>query len=317
MEKCLTENEIMTYCDIVNVKGSSNSERCKNILKKISTKESCITKSQLINITDRVGISSKGTKKDIIKKLRDYKGESRSLTEGQKIRIINDSIKKNVVEEKTESCIVYSVNNNFITTVQVPDKAFNTNHEWIPIRRTCYSVGFYRSSGTSNTKVNANFPYMWFPVYRIKETDSRYSGDEHRGWIWKASTLQRKRSVEVYKNGMKIKDTDFLYLFFEKFEFWWQVQISAALPSVPESLWNTHPELIMLRSFCLLNSWDNGSQTFYLDPNIVTFYQVVNCNRKVDTPEEVNKWLLEKHALCINDKNEGISYPKRKGKKFK
>jgi hypothetical protein len=313
MDKCLTNNEIVSYCDMVNVEGSTPSQRCKNILKKISTKESCIRKSDLVKLVERLGLDSKGTKKDMIKKLKAFKGMSVS----QEKKIVKDSVKKNVNEEKSESCIIFSVNNNFLITVPVPDKAFNKNHEWIPIRRTCYNVGFYRSSGSSNTAIGANFPGMWFPFYRIKASEPVYSGDKHRGWIWKAGTLYRKKSVTNYNNNVPLKMTDFLYVFFEKFEYWWQVQISAALPSSPDSLWNTHLELIELKAFCLQNSWDHGYGRFFKDPHIATFYHVGDCTRKVQTPEEVNLWLLEKNALCVDDRGAGIPYPKRKGTKIK
>ena len=80
--------------------------------------------------------------------------------------------------------------------------------------------------------------------------------------------------------------------------------MSAALPSAPNSLWNTHPELIALKLVCLQYdyfSWEN----FVKNSNIIQLYSIPDFPNKckiLKTPEKVNEWLDKYDALCEKDK---------------
>jgi hypothetical protein len=91
----------------------------------------------------------------------------------------------------------------------------------------------------------------------------------------------------------------------EKFSHWWQVSISAALPSAPDALWNTHPELIALKPIALSYDYywspDKGYDYFTENSKIVKIYGVPECSRQLSEPEQVNAWLRELNALCAQE----------------
>jgi hypothetical protein len=78
--------------------------------------------------------------------------------------------------------------NRPIICVSVPSFAFynetwetnDTNMKMYGIKNK--NIPFYLSTGVSN---DVNFSGIWFPFYRIKETEKEYSYDMERGWIHK------------------------------------------------------------------------------------------------------------------------------------
>jgi hypothetical protein len=233
------------------------------------------------------------------------KRKNQKLSQSEEDQIVKKSIKNNVLEEKAISCSIYKEGNNRrdLVIVPVPKRYINNkSKKWLPnsIFNTlgdCINCGFYLSTGTSN--IGKNFPGMWFPFLRIQEKDKKYSSDMEKGWIYKASGLHREHPKfweKLIEFG--IKKTEFLEkVFFEKFSHWWQVQISAALPLTQDSLWNSHEELIKLKTIALMFDY-TFTEGWKRNSNIVTKWYVPECNYTLSKPEEINNWLLQNKALC-------------------
>jgi hypothetical protein len=227
-------------------------------------------------------------------------------------KIVEDSIRKNVVTAKTIAVCDFVSDQDGrsrpLTIVPVPKNAFNNKGAWLPSGgvttgfHKCVNCGFYFSSGVSNV---VNFTGIWFPFIRVKEKPAKYSQDMARGWIHKSYNLSTAKDfLTLLSRQFGIEITEFLKVFLEKFSHWWQVQISAGLPSAPYSLWNTHVELIKLRSVALQYDYfafpDRGQKPFMANPKIVKEWIVPELprNAKFTTPEEVNGWLQRNGALC-------------------
>lgn len=292
------------FCDRLGIEGSSSNERCKILIRAIKKKPATLKKPDLEKLAKDIGVSTSGTKKQITSRIEKAikeettKSPNAPIVMPQQIAdmVVAQSVKKNITEEVTDSCVVYL--DRHLTTVTIPKYAFNNKGTWIPVATNCKVLGFYLSTGTSNE--GKNFPGIWFPFLRIKTGVKKYSYDMDRGWIWKANGLQRNRTfLELLEKIMPI--SDFLLVFFEKFSHFWQVQMSAALPSAPRSKWNTHRELIELRAFCLTHRY-LPFEGFIEDDSIVTEYEVKRCERVLREPEQVNNWLISRRALCADDR---------------
>ena len=90
--------------------------------------------------------------------------------------------------------------------------------------------------------------------------------------------------------------------FLEKFSHWWQVGVSAALPSGPNSVWLVHKEFIFLKHLALTTKYDEFYESKLKDKeedNIITQYVLNDEEKRVFTePQDLNIWLKEKDALC-------------------
>lgn len=300
---CLKDDELYEFCELIGAKKGEDVEKtCQNIIAKIKKTPTCIKKSDLVNLAHTLGVDKSGTKEDIIKRLGTTPGKRKVslVSEKEETKIVQKSIRQNVIEEKTESCLVYVDvlgNTRHLTIIRVPKQYFNNKGQWLPEGRymkwnTCKSCAFYISTGTSNE--GKNFPGMWFPFMRAKETTK---GEMMRGWLEKAYGLEGSEVLRSLNKQFGIKITEFLMVFFEKFSYWWQVSMSAALPSHPDSLWNTHPELRDIKIIALENTYASFDRKFIKSQN-VQVYHVPECVVKATTPEDINRWLGSYNSLC-------------------
>ena len=306
---CLNNNELKQFCELVGAnQGKNAQESCKNIISKIKKKPACIKSVDLIELAEKLGVQSTGTKKDIIARLGKNLKTPFLVPEDVETKIVQSSIKKNIKEEQTTGCLVYKddfKNIRHLTVVSIPKDNFNKKNQWLPSGRymnwnTCQKCAFYLSTGTSNE--GKNFPGMWFPFMRVQE---RSGGTMPRGWLDKSYGLEGTSInnpsdvLKMLNKKFDVKITDFLMVFFEKFSHWWQVSISASLPSAPDSMWNTHAELRFIRDIALAYVFDNFSG-FVKSEKIIQKYIVPECVTKADSPEEINSWLLKNNALCYD-----------------
>jgi hypothetical protein len=272
-------------------KGQDFYDTCLTILRKTERSPSCILKRDLVTLAEKFGVDSSGTKPVLISKMLDKIEEE----------IVKASIEEKVNQYPVESCIVYT--GRHLITIPVPEKYFNSKGQWAPMGayqkyNTCKSCGFYLSTGTSNE--GKNFPGMWFPFMRIREIGKTEYIDMDRGWITKAFGLKSYTPALKDLEKLGVPTTPFLLVFLEKFSYWWQVQISASLPSSPDSLWSVHPELIKLKSILMEYDYTNYDGLIR-NPDIIKEYTVGRCERRYTEPEEVNTWLREHNALCENN----------------
>jgi len=224
-------------------------------------------------------------------------------------------------QKTTISSIKYITNPiRTFTIVQVPESAFNrsvkpstwsydgSSHIFRPTSKNC---PFYLSSGTSN---EVNFPNVWFPFLRIKETEDRKFYDQDRGWIHKSSMLTNSR---VFKNAFyqlfkdkfgedietKYKNT--FIAFFEKFSHWWQVSISSTMDVGANSLWNHDPFLLKVKILALEYSFElypRDNITHFKPRNEdekITRYIIKDIEAEYNLPEDVNGWLDRNDALIL------------------
>jgi Asp-tRNA(Asn)/Glu-tRNA(Gln) amidotransferase C subunit len=222
-------------------------------------------------------------------------------------------------QEDTVSTIRYvSEVDRVLTIVAIPKNAFAGDKTWIHhgstynIRPKCTNCGFYLSSGTSN---EINFPNVWFPFLRVKTSVKTYSYEQERGWINKSQMLcLSKRFKTVFYNlfkqqynediGTKYENT--FISFFEKFSHWWQVCISAALITNADNIWNTDPFLLKVKILALKYDFDPNRDTFVENSEKITMYKIREISTIIvgEKPEEVNKWLSDNNALCLEEKPE-------------
>lgn len=217
---------------------------------------------------------------------------------------------------------------------------FNKNGTWCPNGGIGPSYPkskkcpFYKSTGTSNTGIGANFPNMWFPFFRIKTSipgGDRSSSEMSRGWVYKAWGLQSVRqlrqrlhqrfSEEIPAPPEKNETSDFFYCFLEKFSHWWQIQLSLQLPiEQGETLWDTDPILINFKNIVLTYDYDHFASPYFkprknehkqysLDSVASQIHLESSKTNGQDTiPEQINLWLRgdalksdKSNPLCIED----------------
>jgi hypothetical protein len=317
MTACASDSLLAEICSRIGVEvGDTDQQTCQYIVRKVRQKKRCLKKADLQEIARYFGVSDKGTVDQLLETLEDAGKDGVEIDEviddmdtpmdaEEEEKIVKTSVSKKVVGMETLSCITYIA--RYMIMVPVPKNMFNHQKRWLPTEGVgpgypeCKNCAFYFSTGTSNE--GKNFPGMWFPFLRIKETLKRNSYDQDRGWIHKAHNLSTANTLkQQLSKKFGIKMTPFLDVFLEKFSHWWQVSISAALPSAPDALWNIHPELIALRPIALSYDYyaypDKGHDHLIANPGIVKIYDVPDCSRNLAQPEEVNAWLREYGALC-------------------
>lgn len=177
-------------------------------------------------------------------------------------------------------------------------------HPSLQFPKGAENCGFYYSTGTSN-ELGANFPGMWFPFYGIK-TRKYDDSKTPIGWIHKASGLRVDLVMRYLESkGLKITeeaDKKTLNFFLEKFNFWWQIQISATLPQGAESLFNTNQLMMQLKGILLSNIMDYNGLIKDVDNQIVTYYDLdTKICQKIEESDDksVNSWLIQNNALTF------------------
>jgi hypothetical protein len=309
----ITDDQLTHLCSIVGIDlGVDKGMTCQILKEEIGSqskrRKTGLTKAKLQPIASQMGLGKVWTIDQLLQRLETRQNPKK---EEEEEKIISGRFGQKILSIRTIACIDYIGNgkiNRFLTIVPIPKVAFNDAKQWRPSGGvspgflSCTNCGFYRSSGTSNE--GKNFFGTWFPFLRVKETEKMYASDQGKGWIHKAynlSTAQdfKKRLAQKFN----ILLTPFLDIFFEKFSHWWQIQISAALPSEPESHWENYKELMMLKPIVLSYDYvhfpDKGKEHFVENPNIIKNYRLADCGEKVTTPQEVNAWLAKNSALCI------------------
>ena len=307
-------------------------DTCKTLVKKVVEKDSCATRQSLIYISEllQVAILPKTTKKNILTQLLlKLEDSSKSCDIKDKIisaaiveidkkveereeKVVEKSNLENVRSVETISTIIY---NRKLTIVPVPENCLFKNREGQTVwkissngkRYSCMNCPFYFSTGTSNP--GKNYADTWFPFGRVKESepDGPYN-KQVRGWLSKVVGLHNNK---LLLNALKIKGVEIdemLICFLEKFDNWWQVSVSAALPSGPNSVWVIHPEFVLLKHLALTNTYEWFSDTdLKNDRNIITQYVVADATATYETPEQVNGWLNINDALLYDQSYDRIT----------
>jgi hypothetical protein len=232
------------------------------------------------------------------------------MAERKKQQLVKDSIRENILEQKVRSvALLYGRPNRIAVTIKIPSRAIE-NGRWISggaggMMRypTCTHCGFYRSSGSSN--MGKNFPDVWFPFLRVKESMTGLRDEMPIGWLEKASGLNMNRYLmKALKDALEIKeksDIAFLDDFMEKFSHWWQIQMTCAIVTSPNSLLVTHPILQKLRIIALSFDFDIVKDVFIPNDDITKLYNIGLPTRKLKNSKEANAWLSRRHALCSTE----------------
>jgi len=306
---CVQKQDLSDFCRLAGIqKGENAKATCLSIVQRVREKRKCMRKDDLQKLVAQLGLDQSGTIDTLLNRLEAYSHEQSATDEKREATIVAASIKKNVNKVSLIETIVYKLNGDRVmTVVPVPKNAFNDQGRWLPSGGVtpgyllCKNCGFYLSTGTSNA--GQNFPGMWFPFVRVQTKAKEYSYEKEKGWIYKAYNLSTaKLYLERLKARFGIQITDFLLAFMEKFSHHWQIQISAALPSDPESLWNTHRELMTLKPIVLAFDYFNfpeRGEPFVANAKIATEYEVPRVSATITRPEEVNTWLEKNGALCV------------------
>ena len=309
---CLSNKDLSYFCSLVKAKkGKTVEQTCRNIVSKIDTRMSCIRKKELQHLAKSLGLKDKGTMKEILNNIQrkletdtEEKKEIPQKIQDEIVKKYNYSVKH--LEKKVYDCFIYfNQQPRNIVIVKVPEQYFTEKGTWIPEGRyyrpnTCKNLAYYLSSGTSNE--GKNFPNMWFPFLRVKTSEK---GNEPKGWLDKAYGLET--SIMLFKHLKKSFNIDvmsktpemmFLLVFLEKFSYWWQITISASLPSPDDTKWN-EPILRKIRDLALTYEYDTWSG-FKKNKNIIQKYLIPSCNDRLTVPEDVNTRLKMYRALCYD-----------------
>jgi len=230
-------------------------------------------------------------------------------------------IDRRTIQKTTISSIKYITNpTRILTIVKVPETTFNTSEKpstWSydgssdVFRPTCKNCPFYLSSGTSN---EVNFPNVWFPFLRIKETKNRKYFNQPRGWIHKSTMLCNSRRFknafyqlfkDKFDEDIEPKSKNTFITFFEKFSHWWQVSISCVLDVDPSSLWNHDPFLLKVKLLAIEYSFELNPRddiTHFKPRNEdekITRYIINDIEDEYNIPEDINEWLDRNDALIL------------------
>lgn len=310
MSQCISDNVLDKICQKIGVKGGlKDEEKCFQIVQTRKKNKKCLVKADLQDMAKYFSLSTAGTVDDLLNRLEEYSqsGDGMEIQEPEREeKIVRESISQNVIESNTISCITFKSMpiDRFMTIVPVPKYQLYSG-KWMPSGGAfsryikCANCPFYYSSGTSNE--GKNFPQMWFPFLRIREIGPSRFVTQDRGWIEKAWGLNNSRYLKESLIKMGITVDEFILNFLEKFSHWWQVSISAALPSGPDCLWSSHKELAKLKAIAIEYDLDmeKNPPTLVKNPKIVTKYNVPECEgTKLSQPEQINQWLTNHNALC-------------------
>jgi len=308
---CVSLENLQDFCDRINIAPRSDTtETIKAIVCRVQKTPSCIRKAQLQRLARLLDVDDRGTMKQILERINNWNpGEEKTppiLSDTKETAIVQDSIRRNIIGRNAGPCMMYDgTYTRYIIIIPVPNPQLNMNDrgQWLPEGRymkwnTCKNIAYYLSTGTSNA--GKNFPGMWFPFMRVQERE----GEMSRGWLDKAygleGTVVRDGCLARLQSQLGVHITPFLLVFFEKFSYWWQVSISAALPTSPTALWNTHPELIALKPLALSYVYDRFDG--FRKGDVADIYHVQSpCPNHANTPESINRWLLSNDALCYSE----------------
>jgi hypothetical protein len=239
-----------------------------------------------------------------------------TLEEIKQVTETSVEIAQRTKEEITISTVNYiGTITRTLTIVEIPKRAFYGN-VWLYdgsshiFRPSCKNCPFYLSTGTSN---DINFPNVWFPFLRIKETEDKTFVNQDRGWIYKASMLKNSRRFKdafdkLFKNRNPedniVKYEKTFNSFFEKFSHWWQVSISAAMDVDASSVWNHDPFLLKVKILALeynfkLNPRNDNYFTIKDENEKITRYIINQVENEYIRPEDINIWLKKQNSLCL------------------
>lgn len=168
----------------------------------------------------------------------------------------------------------------------------------------CAKLAFFLSTGSSNPSPGdlKNFRNLWVPVYRVMTYEHVGTGNEsdHKGWIHKAfgGLVNVVHLLRLVQDATGINPAR-LRALFEKFDWWWQLQISCAI-DIPNSIWDTDCELRKVRAFVLAHTYNHVTKQLAVDPTIPQLI-VVALPQEMIAPEDVRKmntWLAAHDAVC-------------------
>ena len=273
----------------------------------------------------------KDLNRDIILKLQGESENTKRTMSANSAQIPEITISEITIPEIKESekvldCVNYG--GRFLVVLDIPNDndthqiIFNGRGKWCPNGGIgpgypeAKKCPFYKSTGTSNSSIDANFPNMWFPFFRIKTKNPNETSPTGRGWIYKAWGLQSVTQLRqrLYKNfniplqeSGKELTSDFLYCFLEKFSHWWQIQLSLQLPIDSNTLWDISPILQKLKNIVLTYDYDHfrNDQDCFIKrevPLILIKYNLQSepihnyekqpkANGSDKIPETINNWL--------------------------
>lgn len=207
------------------------------------------------------------------------------MTETKVIREAQEEID----EEKVLDCCRFG-DRRYLAVVKIPDYVFAMSAKPLYRSTGCKNIGFYLSSGTSN---ETNFPGMWFPFTCVEPV----------GWI------RKEKGLDLFFRRYWLENKDIFGVkivqkFLEKFAHFWQVRISAGMPSDPDSLWNKIPAMIKLKEFALTHVYNERTRTIEKTDIPPVYYILPDCAQKrFETTEQgyiqVNDFLAENNALCV------------------
>jgi hypothetical protein len=323
-------NELQNACKILTNKSSDDLKLCKLNLQKKLKNINNINREMLKKAAHALGLEPGKEIKAVIAQQILNMLNSHTLEPGEEKKIFEESMNENIIKKTVDTTINYyhsgSDKIRTMTIIKIPPSPSNiilttltvgkTPH-WIPggtysNYNTCTSIGFYLSSGSSNA---INYKGVWFPFSRIREisTNTPSESSDHKGYIKKFWGLNANAIlIQRLKELLGLHLSEFITrALFEKFSHWWQVQISAALGTDPDSLWNVHKELIAIKSICFMYVYDMYDGFISLEKlssnkkyknikyKIITEYIIPN-NPPITLkdPIEINKWLVNNNALC-------------------
>lgn len=246
---------------------------------------------------NNINLKGKTKKIDIINKINYdlYGSNQKEIFEKIKEQYTLQNEEEKIKEEKIIACAKYE--ERYIVIVPIPElykklKPYLTSY--------CSNIAFYLSTGTSNS---SNFPGIWLPFVNV--ASNGWIRKEMGGFDSYVENFIQYSNPEIFE---QIK-SKFVLAFISRFSEWFLLQISAGLPSDPDSLWNKDPKFAFLKGY-LLSKHYNKRERKFLPNDSVNEYPIVGryilpdtCDNLLNSPEEVNKFLLEYDAYC---------YPKNK-----
>ena len=167
----------------------------------------------------------------------------------------------------------------------------------------CSYQPFYLSSGTSVSEGMVNFPNVWFPFYRISNVSWI------RGATGLGNTAGRVYNIVKRLNGEENwgMTPQVIYSFLSRFEFFWQIKISARMNTPPNEelyergyAWN---QMLKFKNFILTHNYDEENKTFFPETCEVLLIPSLPIGT-LEGKEEINEWLKRNDALCLEERED-------------
>lgn len=196
--------------------------------------------------------------------------------------IVKSDIQKYVSPVKFQMLYISGGKSRLMVIVPIPEKTkcHESPHD-NPYLEYCSSLGFFKSTGTSN---DWSFEGIYLPFAGISSIDKwiRKIGSEVLS-PWHLPIMEYVLQKLKSDNTLKKKglSTLIVYKFLMRFGDWRMLQISAALGG---SLWNTIPELKYIKEFILKNNLVECKNIRF--PLLVRFGLIIDGVSKTDQKEE-------------------------------